>query len=84
MAEAAKLTLADRLVKEAATCDLKTLAQTLEVADQLRSCRRHVETAAARLQALDLLGDKIPTLLDALTAMIANAPPIAATRQARA
>ena len=29
-AEAAKLTLADRLVKEAATCDLKTLAQTLE------------------------------------------------------
>jgi hypothetical protein len=79
-AEAAKFTLADRLVKEAATCDMKTLAHTLEVADQLRSRRRHAETEAVRHQALDLLGDKIPMLLDAFIAMVAGAPPMGAPR----
>lgn len=83
-AEAAKLTLADRLLKEAATCDLMTLAQTLEVADQLRGRRRHAEAEATRLQTFDLLGGKIPTLLDAITAMFANAPPVAPPRHARA
>ncbi len=71
-AEAAKLTLAERLVKEAATCDLNTLAQALEVADLLRSRRRHAETEAIRQQTLD----KIPKLLDALMAMLARAAPV--------
>lgn len=78
--ETAKLTLADRLVTEAAACDLKTLAEAIEVADLLRGRRQRAEAEAARQQKLDLLGVRLPVLLDALMAMVAGAPPAAPPR----
>jgi hypothetical protein len=76
--EAAKLMLADRLVTEAATCDLKTLAKAIEVADLLRDRRQRAVTDALRQQKIELLGDKLPMLLDTLTSLVAGTPRVTA------